>query len=121
MIQPLSKIFSVGEFTVERELNTISHDGKSQIVEPKVMALLYYFSCHASEVISRDKLMADVWRSQVSEGAVNRVVGLLRKALSDNAESPRYIQTVAKKGYRLIADVKNIADAEINVNKNEIT
>ena len=54
--------------------------------------------------------MEDVWRSQVSEGAVNRVVGLLRKALSDNVESPRYIQTIAKKGYRLIADVENIAD-----------
>lgn len=117
MIHPLSKIFSVGEFTIERELNTISHHGKCQIVEPKVMALLCYLSSHANEVISRDKLMEDVWRSQVSEGAVNRVVGLLRKALSDNAESPRYIQTIAKKGYRLIADVKNIAE----VNKNEIT
>jgi len=107
----------VGEFTVERELNTISHNGKDQIVEPKVMALLYYLSCHANEVISRDKLMEDVWNSQVSQGAVNRVIGLLRKALSDNAESPRYIQTIAKKGYRLIADVKNIDDAEINKNK----
>jgi len=112
--QPLSKIFSVGEFTIERELNTISHNGECQVVEPKVMALLYYLSCHANEVISREKLMEDVWRSQVSEGAVNRVVGLLRKALSDNAESPRYIQTIAKKGYRLIAEVKNIADADKN-------
>jgi len=110
VIQPLSKIFSVGGFTVERELNTISHNGQSHIVEPKVMALLCYLSCHANEVISRDKLMTDVWRSQVSEGAVNRVVGLLRKALSDSADSPRYIQTIAKKGYRLIADVKNIED-----------
>ena len=115
MTQPLSKIFSVGEFTIERELNSISHNGKCQIVEPKVMALLYYLSCHANEVISRDKLMEDVWRSQVSEGAVNRVVGLLRKALADNVDSPRYIQTIAKKGYRLIADVKNIED----VNKNK--
>jgi len=119
VVQVLSKKFSVGEFTIERELNSISHNGKSQIVEPKVMALLYYLSCHANEVISRDKLMEDVWRSQVSEGAVNRVVALLRKALSDNAESPRYIQTIAKKGYRLIADVKNTADADLN--QNEIT
>jgi Tol biopolymer transport system component len=117
VVQALSKIFSVGEFTIERELNTISHKGESQVVEPKVMALLCYLSGHANEVISRDKLMEDVWRSQVSEGAVNRVVGLLRKTLSDNAESPRYIQTIAKKGYRLIADVKNIED----VNKNKIT
>ncbi|MCJ8320167.1 MAG: winged helix-turn-helix domain-containing protein [Colwellia sp.] len=120
MIQPLSKIFSVGEFTIERELNTISHNGQRQIVEPKVMALLYYLSCHVNEVISREKLMEDVWQSQVSEGAVNRVVGLLRKALSDNAESPRYIQTIAKKGYRLIAEVKNIAGADINKNENKI-
>jgi Tol biopolymer transport system component/DNA-binding winged helix-turn-helix (wHTH) protein len=106
----------VGEFTIERELNTISHNGESQIVEPKVMVLLCYLSAHANEVISRDQLMQDVWRSQVSVGAVNRVVALLRKALSDNAESPRYIQTIAKKGYRLIAEVKNIED----IKKNEI-
>jgi len=110
VVKVLSKIFSVGEFTIERDLNTISHNGKCQIVEPKVMALLCYLSSHANEVISRDRLMEDVWRSQVSEGAVNRVIGLLRKTLSDNAESPRYIQTIAKKGYRLIADVKNIED-----------
>jgi Tol biopolymer transport system component/DNA-binding winged helix-turn-helix (wHTH) protein len=102
----------VGEFTVERELNTISHNDESQIVEPKVMALLCYLSAHANEVISRDQLMEDVWRSQVSAGAVNRVVGLLRKALSDNAESPSYIQTIAKKGYRLIAEVKNITEVK---------
>jgi Tol biopolymer transport system component/DNA-binding winged helix-turn-helix (wHTH) protein len=107
---PLSNVFMVGEFTVERELNTLSYNGKRLIIEPKVMALLYYLACHANEVISRDKLMEDVWRSQVSEGAINRVVGLLRKALSDNAESPRYIQTIAKKGYRLIADVKSVPE-----------
>jgi len=108
----LSNVFTVGEFTVERELNTLTHNGKRQVVEPKVMALLYYLACHANEVISRDKIMEDVWRSQVSEGAVNRVVGLLRKALSDNAEAPRYIQTIAKKGYRLIADVKNVVEVK---------
>jgi len=112
--KPLSKTFSVGKFTIEKELNTITHDGKSQIIEPKVMALLYYLSCHANEVISREKLMEDVWRSQVSEGAINRVVGLLRKALSDNVESPSYIQTIAKKGYRLIAEVENITDTDKN-------
>lgn len=116
MTFPLSNVFTVGEFTVERELNTLSHNGKRLVIEPKVMALLYYLACHANEVISRDKLMEDVWRSQVSEGAINRVVGLLRKVLSDNAESPRYIQTIAKKGYRLIADVKSIPDK----NKNDI-
>jgi len=114
---PLSNVFTVGEYTVERELNTLSRNGKRQVIEPKVMALLYYLSCHANEVISRDKLMEDVWRSQVSEGAINRVVGLLRKGLSDNAESPDYIQTIAKKGYRLIALVNNIPE----VNEDEIT
>ena len=112
MITPLSNKFTVGEFTIEKELNTLSHNGKCQVVEPKVMALLYYLACHANEVISRDKLMEDVWRSKVSEGAVNRVVGLLRKALSDNADSPLYIQTFAKKGYRLIANVENITDVK---------
>ena len=86
MIKPLSKIFSVGEFTIEIALNSISHNGKYQIVESKVMALLCYLSCHANEVITRDKLMENVWHSQVSAGAVYRVVGQFRKVLSDNFE-----------------------------------
>jgi Tol biopolymer transport system component len=51
--------------------------------------------------------MQSLWGTQVSDGAVSRVIGILRKSLNDNRETPEYIETVAKKGYRLIATVQD--------------
>lgn len=105
MTATLPNLFNVGEFQINRELNTILFNGESQIVEPKIMEVLYYLACRENQVISRQQLMDDLWPAPVSDGAISRVVGLLRKALGDSSDSPRYIQTIAKKGYRLIATV----------------
>ncbi|MBD1584258.1 winged helix-turn-helix domain-containing protein [Pseudoalteromonas sp. S16_S37] len=102
----LPNVFFVGDYKVERLLNQITIGDAVIVLEPQVMALLCYFASHADEVLSRQQIMADVWSSQVSEGAINRVVGILRKVLADNVEAPEYIQTVAKKGYRFIAPVR---------------
>lgn len=114
----LSNEFRVGDFIANRDLNILIGTESSQSLEPKVMEVLCYFVAHPEQVISRQELMDALWSSQVSDGAVSRTVGLLRKALHDNAESPNYIQTIAKKGYRFIATVEPIAlepkDAEQN-------
>ena len=86
-------------------------NGETQVVEPKVMEVLYYLAVRHQQVVSRQQLMDALWPSTVSDGAVSRVVGLLRKALADSPDSPRYIQTIAKKGYRLIASVKDLNTA----------
>jgi len=110
----LSNDFQIGEFVANRSLNTLvcqtSEHGKSSIpIEPKVMEVLYYLASHPNQVITRQELMDNLWQSHVSDGAVSRVVGLLRKALGDNSEAPTYIQTVAKKGYRFMAEVTSIS------------
>ena len=106
MADELPGKFRVGEIEVDRDLNQICLAGQCHQVEPKVMEVLYYLACRPDQVIPRQELMDALWPSTVSDGAVSRVLGLLRKALGDSAASPRYIQTVAKKGYRLIAQVE---------------
>ena len=106
MADELPGKFRVGEIAADRDLNQICQAGQCHQVEPKVMEVLYYLACRPDQVIPRQELMDALWPSTVSDGAVSRVLGLLRKALGDNATSPRYIQTVAKKGYRLIAEVE---------------
>lgn len=105
MDTPLGRHFQVGNFHADTDLNTLTLHGDVQIVEPRVMEVLVYLAARQDQVISRYELMDEIWRSNVSDGAISRVIGLLRKALGDNAEEPAYIQTVAKKGYRLIASV----------------
>ncbi|QSX35774.1 winged helix-turn-helix domain-containing protein [Shewanella sedimentimangrovi] len=101
--------FRVGNFEVNRDLNTIALGDKVQSVEPKVVDVLHYLACHKDQVVNREQLMSELWPAKVSDGAVSRVIALLRKALGDNADMPRYIQTIPKKGYRLIAEVESLA------------
>jgi Tol biopolymer transport system component/DNA-binding winged helix-turn-helix (wHTH) protein len=108
----LTNSFRVGEYEINRDLNQISLGEYVQIVEPKIMEVLYYLASNAEQVISRQELMDKLWPTKVSDGAISRVVGLLRKALKDNSESPEYIQTIAKKGYRLIAPVSLVEKVE---------
>ena len=72
-------------------------------VRAKVMDLLAYLAERPGEVIPKDRLLDGVWGSQaVSESALTRTVTELRQALGDDAGQPRLLETIPKRGYRLI-------------------
>ena len=101
--------WKVGDFDFDADSRRlIGHDG-DVILEPKAAALLAYFCQHPGRSIGRDELLETVWHGQiVSDNTISRVVVLLRKALRDDARVRRYIATVPKLGYRLIADVSAV-------------
>ena len=104
----------VGDWTVDAALNQLSAAGKSVKLEPKAMAVLVYLAQRPGEVVSREALLAAVWPGVVvSDDAVTQVVIKLRKALGDAAESPAYIQTISKRGYRLVAPVGPVQQAAV--------
>lgn len=73
-------------------------------LEPKAMEVLVYIASRPSEVITREELERDVWHGAlVGYDAVTNTVIKLRKALQDDARQPRFIATIPKKGYQLIA------------------
>ena len=97
----------VGDWTVDAALNQLSAPGRAVKLEPKAMAVLVYLAQRPGEVVSRDTLLTAVWPGVVvSDDAVTQVVIKLRKALGDSAETPAYIQTISKRGYRLVAAVR---------------
>ncbi len=70
------------------------------------MQVLSCLARHAPEVVSKQRLMREVWGDAfVTDEVLSHAIWELRKALGDEAKSPRYIQTIAKKGYRLLAEV----------------
>src|SRR5512134_1557987 len=96
----------VGEWTVEPALDQISATGKTVKLEPKGMAVLLYLADRPGEVVSRQALLSAVWPDTVVvDDALTQVVIKLRKALGDAPKEPTYIQTIAKRGYRLVAPV----------------
>jgi TolB-like protein/DNA-binding winged helix-turn-helix (wHTH) protein/Tfp pilus assembly protein PilF len=83
------------------------------LAEPKAMEVLMVLAEHAGEVISREKLLADVWAGVVvSDEALTQSIIKLRRAFGDNPRAPAYIETISKRGYRLIARVGSAAPGE---------
>ena len=101
--------FRLGDWLVQPALCRLSKDGRTIQVRAKVMDLVAYFAEHPGEVIPKGKLLDDVWGSQaISESALTRTVTELRQALGDDADQPRLLETIPKRGYRLIGPVELI-------------
>jgi TolB-like protein/DNA-binding winged helix-turn-helix (wHTH) protein/Flp pilus assembly protein TadD len=98
--------FRVGEWSVRRAENTLCSEGLSIRLEPRVMDVLVYLAARAGVVVSKEELLAAVWGDAfVEEGALSQAIHSLRKVLRDDARQPRFIQTIPKRGYRLVAPV----------------
>jgi DNA-binding winged helix-turn-helix (wHTH) protein/tetratricopeptide (TPR) repeat protein len=98
----------VGSKLIRPQLNVVVSDHDSIKVEPRVMQVLLCLVDNAGDVVSKDRLLQSVWgETFVGEEALTNAVSLLRKALGDDPRQPAFIQTVAKRGYRLIAPVSD--------------
>ena len=100
-----------GEFILDINQARLFNNDDEVAIEPKLMALLLLFVNHPNTIISRKDILEKVWAdSLVTDNAVNKMVAKLRKVLSDNAQNPQYIQTIPKRGYRLICEMIDLQD-----------
>ena len=107
------KRFSVEPWLVEPDLNQISDGARVVKLEPRTMDALVYLATHAGMVISREELLSIVWGdSFVAENTLSRTISRLRKALGDDWQHPRYLETISKTGYRWIHPVRTLHPAE---------
>ncbi|HXO40045.1 MAG TPA: winged helix-turn-helix domain-containing protein, partial [Thermoanaerobaculia bacterium] len=80
-------------------------------VERKVMEVLVCLARSPGRVVTKDELVREVWDGRfVSDDVVWRSVRELRRALGDETRAPRYIETIPRRGYRLLAAVAEIPD-----------
>ena len=80
---------------------------------PKAFDLLHYFVRHPDRVVTKDELLDAVWpQTAVTEAVVRVTIGLLRKVLGDTAQTPQFIATVARRGYRFLAPVNVVHPPE---------
>jgi len=90
-------------------------------VQQQPMKLLEILLEHPGEVVTREELRSRVWPSENFgdfDQALNIAIGKLRSALGDSADSPRFIETLPKRGYRFIADV-SVVDADAGPKRQE--
>jgi DNA-binding winged helix-turn-helix (wHTH) protein len=93
------------------ELDTSSlelrNGGKTVPVEPKVFDLLCLLIENRDRVVSRDELITSVWNGRiVSEATISARMNAARRAVGDDGRRQRVIKTVARRGYRLVAEVE---------------
>lgn len=98
--------FRLGDFKVEPDLNRLSGARGTVSLEPQVMRLLGYLAERPGQVVHKEELVRDVWDGAfVGDDAITYAIGEIRRALSDDARQPRFIETIPKRGYRLVAKV----------------
>lgn len=98
--------FRLGTWIVDPAANRIRRGEDEARLEPKVMCVLLLLAERQGQVVSRSDLEERAWpRMLVSDEAVTNTLIKLRKALGDDARNPTFIETIAKSGYRLIAEV----------------
>lgn len=106
----MSVAFRVGSWLVEPSHNSISRDGTTTHIEPKVMEVLVCLVQHAGETLPKEKLLQTAWpETFVSDAALTHCISELRRVFEDDPREPHVIQTIAKRGYRFIAHVNREA------------
>jgi DNA-binding winged helix-turn-helix (wHTH) protein/Tfp pilus assembly protein PilF len=105
--------FLVGEWQVAPPLNLLVRGEEQVRLEPRVMDVLAHLAEHADEVVSKEELIEHVWKGRyTTDDVLSVAIYSLRKALGDDARRPRYVETVSRRGYRLIAPVRTATAIE---------
>lgn len=105
---PLSR-YRLGELVFDPVNRTVERDGKVESLPKLSFRLLACLVRHAPDAVDHDQLVQEVWRKAfVSPETVTQRVKLLRAAIGDDSQNPRFIETRRGHGYRLIPPVETI-------------
>ena len=92
---------------MEPRLNRLTRGDTSIQIELKMMDVLVCLAERAGELVTRQEIFDTVWAVEfITEKTLTRAIAELRRTLGDDAKQPSYIETIHRKGYRLIAPVK---------------
>jgi Tol biopolymer transport system component/DNA-binding winged helix-turn-helix (wHTH) protein len=97
--------YEFGPFRLDLSEQMLVRDGRVVPLTPKTFELLRVLVQNSGHLVSKDALLKEIWPDNfVEEGALNRSISIIRKALGERA-GQKYIETVPKRGYRFVAPV----------------
>jgi TolB-like protein/tetratricopeptide (TPR) repeat protein len=100
-------VLQIADWTLDAGSQRLVRDTEVRLLQPKELDVLLHLAASAPAVVTSDALLARTWPGTiVVDNALHRVIGKLRRALGDDARHPRYIETLSRCGYRLLAQVK---------------
>src|SRR6185295_21652 len=100
-------------FRIDLATFELSRDDQILAITPKAFDTLLMLVQNRNRAVGKDELMKAVWPDAfVSEDSLTQSVSVLRRALGDDSAHPRFIVTVARRGYRFVAPVTEILPTE---------
>ena len=113
---PTAASYRFGPFVVDGGAYRLLRDGVNIPLSPKIIDLLLFLAARPSVLVSKDDLFRALWPDvAVTDNALTQAVSELRQALGDDPANPKYVQTVARRGYRFISPVEPIVSAATTV------
>ncbi|HEX5736006.1 MAG TPA: winged helix-turn-helix domain-containing protein [Blastocatellia bacterium] len=100
-------LYHFDDVIVDCEKFRVQKGDQARTLSPRSFDLLVYLIEHRNRVVEKQELFEQIWKeSFVTDNALTRAVKDIRRAIGDDADAPRYVETVPKRGYRFIADIK---------------
>jgi DNA-binding winged helix-turn-helix (wHTH) protein/TolB-like protein len=116
MSQQSKHLYEFGPFRLDAGERLLQRDGESVPLTPKAFDLLLALVEHHGHLLEKDELLKLVWPDTfVEEANLSYNISLIRKALSDGENGHRYIETVPKRGYRFVDEVREIGAEQVKI------
>lgn len=112
-----AKIVRFGVFEVDLTAGELRKSGSKVRLQEQPFQLLAYLLTRSGEVVTRDELREKLWPADTFvdfDHSLNTAVNKVREALGDSASSPRFVETLARRGYRFLGPVDRVGVVRID-------
>src|SRR3954447_21958275 len=112
-IEQQQPTFQFGVFALEPRTGELRKHGVKLKLQEQPLQILTLLLEHAGEVVTREDIQKRLWSENTYvdfDNAINSAIRKLRDALGDSPDNPRFVETLARRGYRFIAPVSRVYD-----------
>jgi len=103
-----------GSFKLDLKAGELHQDGRKILLQEQPFQVLKMLLQHPGEVVTREEIRKKLWPNDTIvefDHSINAAIKKLRLALGDSAEEPQYVETVARRGYRLVVPVEWVGNS----------
>lgn len=112
IVRPRPSPVGFGPFTFDRANGLLRHGTRELPLPPRVLGVLDLLVARAGEIVPKQEIIDSVWKDAfVTDTSLAEAVSVLRQALGDDPQAPRYVQTVHRRGYRFVAPLTLLTPA----------
>jgi DNA-binding winged helix-turn-helix (wHTH) protein len=105
------RVLRFGVFEADLQTRELRKQGMQIKLQEQPFQILAFFLEHAGEIVAREQIRQRLWPTDIFvdvDNSVNAAINRLREALGDSAESPRFVETLPRRGYRFVAPVTEV-------------